>query len=105
MKMMKISQTKALIEAHAQPSASSSPKTARRRGTDLPAPIACWVIVLHPHRPADPAGATSFGGERSGHVRVHVADERIGPGLERRDVIVLGGHAGEDLALEDRGTC
>ena len=55
MKMMMISQTKALIEAQPQPSASSSPNRARRRGTAVPAPSACWAIVLHPHPPADPA--------------------------------------------------
>ena len=54
--MMKISQANALTDAQAQPSASSSPNTARRRGTAVPGPSACCAIVLHPHPPAMLAG-------------------------------------------------
>jgi hypothetical protein len=48
-RMMITSQTKAFTPAHAQPSASSSPKRARFRGTIIPVPSAGCAIVLHPH--------------------------------------------------------
>ena len=43
-------------------------------------------------------------GERPGHdARVDVADEAVGPRLDGRHLVRLGGDAREDGALEDRG--
>src|SRR4029078_1405378 len=91
MKMMMISHANALTEAQPQPSASSSPNRARRRGTAVPGPSACWAIVLHPSAIAPHGGwRTSLNGQRPGHRRVHGAQERIAPRRKRRDLVVLG---------------
>src|SRR3954453_19424812 len=104
--MMMISHTNALTEAQPQPSASSSPNRARRRGTAVPGPSACWAIVLHPSAIA-PRGRwrTSLNGQRPCHRRMHCAQERIAPGGERGDLVVLGRDAWEGRALQfDRPT-
>src|SRR6478672_11957804 len=90
MKMMMISHTNALTEAQPQPSASSSPNRARRRGTAVPGPSACWAIVLHPSAIA-PRGRwrTSLDGQRAGHRRVHGAQERVAPRRKRGHLVVL----------------
>src|SRR3954449_8816060 len=106
MKMMMISQTNALTPAQAQPSPSSSPNRARRRGTAVPGPSACWAIVLHPSTIA-PTGRwrTSLNGQRPCHRRMHGAQERVAPGRECGHLIVLGRDAWEGRALEfDRPT-
>ena len=51
--MMNTIQTKALTDAQPQPSASSRPNMARRRGTVVPAVSACCAIVL-PSSPGRP---------------------------------------------------
>ena len=56
----------------------------------------------------DPRGSEKGGpltdGERPRHdVRVDVADEAVGPCLDGRHLVRLGGDAREDGALEDRG--
>src|SRR3954466_4525985 len=104
--MMMISHTNALTEAQPQPSASSSPNRARRRGTAVPGPSACWAIVLHPSAIA-PGGRwrTSLNGQRPCHRRMHRADERVAPGRKRGHLIVLGGDAWEGRALEFDRPC
>src|SRR5436190_19650996 len=106
MKMMIISQTNALTPAQAQPSASSSPNRARRRGTAVPGPSACWAIVLHPSAIA-PGGRwrTSLNGQRPCHRRMHGADERVTPGRKRGHRIVLAGDAWEGRALGVDRSC
>src|SRR6476646_4354362 len=103
MKMMITSQMKALTDAQPQPSASSSPKRARRRGTTVPAPSARCAIVLHPRAPADRPATFLLCGQRSGHRRMHRADERVRAGLQSRDLVLAFGHSREDLALEHLG--
>src|SRR6476619_573292 len=98
MKMMMMSHTKALTVAQPQPSASSSPNRARRRGTAVPGPSACWAIVLPPHPPS--TAATSLYGERPRHRRMHGADERVGAGRECLDREIAGGDPGEGIGLE-----
>ena len=52
-------QIAALIDAHVQPSRSSSPKRTRRRPV-LPALIACPAIVLHPRRDPVPGRGGAY---------------------------------------------
>src|SRR5918994_1186645 len=88
-RMMMINQTKALTPAHAHPSASSRPNRARLRGTTIPGPSARCAIVLHPHPVTGRAGpGRSLGGQRSCHVRVDRADERVRPRGKRRHGVV-----------------
>src|ERR1700690_1585376 len=102
--MIRTNQTVALTPAQPQPFASSSPKKARLRTTVPPGPSACSVIYPPCKRPRDlptAAAPALLDRERADHVGVDRADEAVRPGGERRHVVGLGGHAGEDRALED----
>src|SRR5262245_6662715 len=105
-RMMNTNQNAALADAQPQPSASNSPNRARRLGVARPAGSAAFAMSSILASPAS-AGRVVSGGsarrERARHVRVDVAHERVTAGLERGDLVVLGGDAAEDVALEHRG--
>src|SRR5215218_2015503 len=99
-RMMITSQANALTDAQAHPSASSSPKRARRRGRTVPAPSACCAIFLHPLPSDDVPDGDLLSCQGPRHVRVDGADERVGPGREGWNLVLLRRDAGEDVALE-----
>src|SRR5688572_10592685 len=98
--MMMTSQANALTEAQAQPSESSSPKRARRRGTTVPGPSACCAIFLHPRPPTVRRTAMSLSRQGPRHARVDRTDERVAPGRKSRDLVLPCRDAREDLPLE-----
>src|SRR6478752_5051527 len=81
----------ALTDAQLQPSASNSPKKARRRAgaCGRGAGRVVSAIALAPDR------------ERAGHVRMDVAHERVAARGQRPDVVVHRREPREDVALED----
>ena len=82
----------------AQPSASSRPNRARPRVCVVPAWSACCAIVLHPPtrcRSALPASLLDLEGALHRR-RVHLAQERVRAGLERRHRVRLLRGPGED---------
>src|SRR5215208_7923730 len=83
-KMIRMNQNAALTDAHAQPVASSSPKSARPRVRVVPAGSARWAIVLLLDR------------QRAGHRGgVNLADELVVAGLEATDRIRALARTGE----------
>ncbi len=55
------------------------------------------------HRSVDPIDGRSLRGQRSCHVGVHRADERVGPRRQRRHRVVAFRGAGEHVGLENDG--
>src|SRR3954463_12957712 len=91
--MITTNQNSALMKAHAQPSASTRPPSARRLTGVRGAGSAVWAMSV-PHD------------ERARHVRMHGADEGVVALLERRDLVRPRRDAREDLADEDvAATC
>ena len=100
---MRMNQKTALSDAQPQPSASSSPNSARRAAASFPAASACCAIVLHPsgrrHARRHGRGRRRLDRQGSRHVVGWTWQSNVYvPGRERRDRYVLPSAAEEPVS-------